>query len=162
MVSCSGFGLPLHAQLVTKRRNSWACRGNPNPEQETPQRHTPLHAQLLRLFLTKLSPPVLLLTFISATWPGAGVEDVARCFFTRVALPIVVLQAGALQGYGGARLVGGARALVPSRFCPLHLWPLSDTELPYVLSSLFHCLCTLYSQKLLLYFVLNKETQQRE
>ena len=21
--------------LVTKRRNSWACRGNPNPEQET-------------------------------------------------------------------------------------------------------------------------------
>ena len=22
-------------QFVTKRRNSWACRGNPNPEQET-------------------------------------------------------------------------------------------------------------------------------
>ena len=24
-----------NASLVTKRRNSWACRGNPNPEQET-------------------------------------------------------------------------------------------------------------------------------
>ena len=28
--------MPLTARfLVTKRRNSWACRGNPNPEQET-------------------------------------------------------------------------------------------------------------------------------
>ena len=38
MVSCSGVGLPMHARLlrlVTKRRNSWACIGNPNPEQET-------------------------------------------------------------------------------------------------------------------------------
>ena len=33
------FPLPLprhdYTRFVTKRRNSWACRGNPNPEQET-------------------------------------------------------------------------------------------------------------------------------
>ena len=68
MVSCSSFGLPIHAQplrlsqhravdvqtdttqgcwvpcLVTKRRSSWACISNPKPEQETRagnhQRHT--------------------------------------------------------------------------------------------------------------------------
>ena len=37
MVSCSGFGLPLHAQLLrlfVTRHSSWACIGNPNPEQE--------------------------------------------------------------------------------------------------------------------------------
>ena len=27
--------ITVHASVVTKRRNSWACRGNPNPEQET-------------------------------------------------------------------------------------------------------------------------------
>ena len=58
MVHCSGFGLPMHARLLrlfvknikgvdarrdmrrkggggTKRRSSWACIGNPKPEQET-------------------------------------------------------------------------------------------------------------------------------
>ena len=37
MSKASPYLSPLHppSQFVTKRRNSWACIGNPNPEQET-------------------------------------------------------------------------------------------------------------------------------
>ena len=98
----------------------------------------------LRVFPVQ-SPPVLFLAHCSAAWQGAYFGGVARCCPAHVALPVVVLHVVELQGYGSsARLCRRSmwRCSGPSRECPLPFWPLPDTELlPYVLTSLFLCLC---------------------